>query len=138
MSVRTLKPHTYNRYGHQMISVKVDGRHTSRQVHRLVLEAFVGPCPEGMECRHLDGNPANNHVDNLRWGTHVDNMADRKAHGTNTTGEKHHKAQLTADDVYEIRRRCGSGEPVAKVARDYQMSWSAVDHIKHRRNWRHI
>src|SRR5512135_1179056 len=34
-------------------------------VHRAVLEAFSGPCPEGMECRHLDGNRRNNHISNL-------------------------------------------------------------------------
>ena len=36
-----------------------------RYVHRLVLEAFVGPCPEGMVCRHLDGDRTNNRVENL-------------------------------------------------------------------------
>jgi len=43
----------------------IDGE--MRRVDHLVLLAFVGPCPEGYECRHLDGDPANNHVDNLRW-----------------------------------------------------------------------
>ena len=31
-------------------------------VHQLVMLTFVGPCPEGQEVRHLDGNPFNN-----RW-----------------------------------------------------------------------
>lgn len=37
-------------------------------IHRLVLEAFVGECPEGMKTRHLDGDPANNRLSNLKWG----------------------------------------------------------------------
>jgi hypothetical protein len=66
-------------WGH--IAVRV-GRIGYRFVHRLVLEAFVGPCPEGMECRHLDGDPANNRLENLRWGTHRENAADQVRHGT--------------------------------------------------------
>ena len=37
-------------------------------IHRLVLEAFVGECPEGMKAKHLDGDPANNRLSNLKWG----------------------------------------------------------------------
>lgn len=52
-------------------------------VHTLVLKAFVGPPPPGMEARHLDGNRLNNRLDNLAWGTKSENMADRLRHGTN-------------------------------------------------------
>src|SRR5262245_38045005 len=58
------------------------GRGNYFRTSRLVLLAFVGPCPEGMECRHLDGNPQNNHVDNLRWGTSAENTEDQRRHGT--------------------------------------------------------
>jgi hypothetical protein len=51
-----------------------------RQVHRLVLEAFVGPCPDGMECCHEDGDSTNNRVDNLRWDTHEANVRERLEH----------------------------------------------------------
>lgn len=45
-------------------------------VHQLVLLAFVGPCPPGLECRHLDDNPRNNRIDNLAYGTHKENGSD--------------------------------------------------------------
>jgi len=48
---------------------------TNAYVHRLVLEAFVGPCPDGMECCHNDGDRTNNRLENLRWDTHKNNMA---------------------------------------------------------------
>src|SRR5689334_22814272 len=54
----------------------------SHRVHRLVLEAFVGPMPEGLEVRHLDGDSFNNRLDNLAYGTHAENMEDQKRHGT--------------------------------------------------------
>lgn len=59
----------------------VNGR-VSRMVHRLVLEAFVGPCPPGMECCHFDGDSTNNHLSNLRWDTHSSNQFDRVRHRT--------------------------------------------------------
>lgn len=54
-----------------------------RLVHRLVLEAFVGPCPDGMECLH--GNDVRNdaRLMNLRWGTHKENQRQAVAHGRN-------------------------------------------------------
>jgi hypothetical protein len=55
-----------------------------RYIHRLVLEAFVGPCPDGMQCRHLDGDRANNCLSNLAWGTPEENQRDRIRHGTLT------------------------------------------------------
>lgn len=52
-------------------------------VHRLVLEAFRGTCPQGMEGCHNDGNRANCALDNLRWDTPMNNHADKIRHGTN-------------------------------------------------------
>lgn len=50
------------------------------RVHTAVLRAFVGPRPAGMVTRHLDGDPANNHLSNLAWGTPAENEADKKRH----------------------------------------------------------
>lgn len=63
---------------------------TRRLVHRLVLEAFVGPCPEGMECCHNDSNRTNNRVENLRWGTRFDNCQDIREAGTHWQTRKTH------------------------------------------------
>lgn len=58
-----------------------DGRR-NRRVHALVLEAFVGPCPEGMQTRHMDGDKANNTLGNLSWGTPSENILDCVRLGT--------------------------------------------------------
>lgn len=73
-----LRPGTM-KSGHLLV---VLGKGNNALVHHLVLEAFVGPAPEGMECRHWDGDPANNHADNLIWGTRAENVADMLRHGT--------------------------------------------------------
>lgn len=52
------------------------------RVHRLVQETFQGPCPDGLETRHLDGNEINNQNCNLKYGTRSEQIADQKLHGT--------------------------------------------------------
>lgn len=49
-------------------------------VHSLVLEAFVGPCPEGFECNHKDRNRSDNRLENLEWVTHQDNCRNTSSH----------------------------------------------------------
>lgn len=73
------------------------------RVHRLVLEAFVGPCPEGMEACHNDGNPANNRLENLRWDTRRNNILDAIRHGTHPTASKTRclrNHDFTAENTY--------------------------------------
>lgn len=108
-------------------------------VHHLVLFAFVGPRPEGFECRHLDGDPSNNFVDNLRWGTHTENMEDRSKHGTlNVRGELNPNAKLTESDVREIRRRVASGETQHKVAGSFDVTPALISAIIRRVIWKHV
>ncbi len=74
--------------GYVAVTLSLNGKLKTKRVHRLVLEAFVGPCPEGMECCHEDNNRANPNRDNLRWGTRSSNQQDRKRHGTAGIGIK--------------------------------------------------
>lgn len=68
--------------GHQVVDIYIDGKRRHKYVAVLVAEAFI-PNPYGYPIvRHWDGNPYNNHVSNLRWGTHADNMHDAMRHGT--------------------------------------------------------
>jgi hypothetical protein len=71
--------------GHLSVAL---GRGNSRCVHELVLLAFVGPAPIKHECRHLNGNPADNRLENLKWGTRSENILDAVAHGTWMTPER--------------------------------------------------
>lgn len=57
-------------------------------VHRLVLEAFVGPCPPGMECCHKDLDRSNEALSNLRWDTRSANTLDAVQHRTNHNAAK--------------------------------------------------
>ena len=81
---------TIDKTGYALIGLSTPAGSRTKFVHRVVLEAFVGPRPEGMECRHLDGNPLNNRIENICWGTPSDNAWDRVAHGTHFHGSKTH------------------------------------------------
>lgn len=71
-----------------------------RTVHSLVLEAHVGPCPQGMESRHLDGNKLNCRLDNLCWGTPKQNGKDKIRHGTARSGAQ--KSAATRERVVHM------------------------------------
>lgn len=129
--VRILKPQPYDADGR--VQVKLGGR--DRKIHHLVLTAFVGPCPAGMECRHLDGDPTNNRLDNLAWGTHAENEADKIRHGTKPRGEGHPQAKLTAASVLDIRKRLRLGASQRAVALAYGVAQSTVGKIAAGRTW---
>ena len=81
---KLLKPGRMPR-GHLSVAL---GRNNSRCVHELVLLAFVGPAPHKHECRHLNGDPSDNRLKNLCWGTRSENIADAVRHGTWMTPER--------------------------------------------------
>ena len=104
-------------------------------VHCLVLEAFVGPCPEGQEGCHGDGNPSNNALSNLRWGTPKDNADDRRRHGRNCTGEKQGRSKLKWPDVRAIRALTGMLSD-CELARRYAVTSQNIRRIRLHQTWR--
>lgn len=117
---------------YQIIGLHKNKKQHFHFVHRLVLLAFIGPCPPGMECRHFpDRDPTNNRLDNLSWATKSRNAKDRKIHGTKPNG-----AKLTNEDIPIIRKRLAKGETQMKIALDYRVSRSAISQISINKNWK--
>lgn len=85
---RVLKQSSQGRY--LVVGLSRDGATRSRAVHRLVLEAFVGPCPPGQQCLHFDDDPNNNCLENLRWGSPHENARDCIRNGRNWQSVKTH------------------------------------------------
>lgn len=80
---RILRASTSESHPHPCVVVYApDGSHRTVTVHRLVAFTFLGPPPPNHEVCHGDGDPANNNVENLRWGTRAENIYDAVRHGT--------------------------------------------------------
>lgn len=79
---RPLNPIKCSKYGHVYVNLYKDKKRHPKLVHRLVLEAFVGPCPEGKEGAHINGIPGDNRLSNLKWATHKENETHKIEHGT--------------------------------------------------------
>lgn len=115
-----------------------DGKYIRKYRSYFALLATKGPCPEGMECCHEDGNCLNDAPDNLRWDTPKNNHADKKRHGTTAAGDRSPTAKLSWKEVFEIRAREADGEYLSKLAKEfgitYQNAWAIVTH----RTWKMI
>lgn len=103
-------------------------------VHRLVLSAFEGPCPDGHEGAHRDGQNANNRRANLKWATHAENIADRRAHGTAPVGSRSPNARLTEQQASEIRLNTGALTQTALSAA-YSISRTRIRQIQRNEAW---
>jgi hypothetical protein len=124
----------------QVALIDVTGTKIFRKVHLLVLEAFVGPCPPGMEGCHDDGDAANNKLSNLRWDTHKNNIEDQVKHGTRRRGTDIGISVLTEDQVREIKAalpgwKHGTGR---FFARKFGVGDNAIHSVKTGKTWSHV
>lgn len=110
--------------------------HKQYSVHRLILEAFVGPCPPTLEACHGDNDRSNNAITNLRWDTRKANTEDRLRAGTSIKGEKHPKATLTNAQIDGIRILWNTFLPDGKrkysqlsLARLYNVTQATISRI---------
>ena len=114
------------------------GRNESVLVHRLVLEAFIGPCPpKPFEGLHYDDDRTNNRLSNLRWGTRSANLHDAIRNGRKAIGQRSWNAKLRDADITAIRALFGRVAYV-EIGRRYGVSEATIRQIKNRRTWRHI
>jgi hypothetical protein len=124
--------------GKLRVFIRNEGVQHTCQVHRLVLEAFVGPCPEGLQACHYDDNSANNTLENLRWDTKEANLLDGIRNGRIRKGEDNGASVLTEEQVLEIRQRCHNGETDKAIALSLGTSISCITAVRRGRNWKHI
>lgn len=114
-----------------------DRKSYHRLVHRLVLEAFIGPCPKGHECAHDNNDPGDNRLSNLSWKTKKANQGDRIRHGTHCRGERHGIARLTDEQASQIRQAFALGTKIVVIAKKFGVSRYVVSGIVHGETYRH-
>lgn len=127
-------------YGYPRLSLCKDGKQTTRAIHPLVAEVFLGDRLDGYEVNHKNGVKDDNRVENLEWCTHLENM--RHAVETGLTpcfvGENHPLSLLTESQVLEIRELRANGEKIRVIAEMYGVSQGAVSGAVYGNNWKHL
>ncbi len=105
-------------------------KHQMFHVHRLVAEAFHGPCPPGLEVRHFpDRDPANCRADNLKYATPKENNADKFIHGTRQIGERNGMSRIADADTPRIFDLHGKGYSHREIAAAVGLCKSQVGNI---------
>ena len=118
---RILKPGQFCKNGH--MSVVLGHGANGSPVHQLIMKTFVGEPPEGMEVLHINGNPKDNRLENLRYGTRTDNILDVYHQGKVWR-------KLSTDDVQAIRFGFSCGISGAELSRMYNVSQTTISSIK--------
>ena len=133
--------HAVDKDGRCHVNLCVDGNAETIRVQLLVMAAFVGPCPDGKEVAHWDGNPSNNCLENLLYCTHKENISHKKRHGTEQQGEGHYRRSFTNVEVQEIRSRYIPFCPVnggVPLAQEFGVSKMVISCLVARKTWKHI
>lgn len=120
---------------HLTVALYMDGVPRSRLVHHLVLEAFVGPRPPGMEGCHGPGGSLVNRLDNLRWDSPSANQMDRVRDGTSNRGERQGQAVLTAEIVTSCRQRYAAGERLHVLVAEYGVTVAGMSNAVSGKTW---
>ena len=127
---KELKP-TFCR-GYPIVNLSKNSKIKRFGVHQLVLLAFVGQKPfKGAETRHLDGNPSNNKLENLVYGTKSENMQDAVKHGTLVFS----RSNLTREDVIKIAQ---DTRKVGDIAKSYKTNSTTVINIKSKKSFKNF
>lgn len=140
--MRKLKPCAARKNGPKIryatVNLFKDGVAKTFPVHRIVAEAFCGPCPASHECAHENGDHSDNRAENLRWATRAENCQDKIGHGTSLAGEKHNLARLSRRQVIEIYNRYHNGESSIEIAKDFPVEPRQIRSIGQKRKWQSV
>lgn len=122
----------FDQDGYRTFGASRDGKRKTLRICQQVLIAFVGPCPPGLQCRHLDGDNKNDRLGNLAWGTVFQNAQDRVKHGTCSLlkrGAEHPRGKLTDQQVKAIIEARARGVGRKELASRYQVTPKYITQI---------
>lgn len=122
-----IQPHR----GYPYVALCVNSKVKTFQVHKLVAEAFIGPCPEGYEVNHKDSDRANSMVNNLEYVTRRENILHSVANGRWVVNNR--LPVLTQDQADDIREKLASGYNQTELASLYEVSRGTIANVLYRR-----
>jgi len=103
--------------------------------HRAAYKLYVGPVPDDLFVCHRCDNRRCVNPNHLFLGSATENMTDRDAKGRQAKGTDFKRSKLNPAAILEIHQ---SRLPDTELARKFGVTKGAINHVRHRRNWRHI
>lgn len=134
---RVLKTPT-DSWGYPIVHLQVRERSQTVRIHLLVLEAFVGSRPAGLEGCHENDNKLDARLNNLRWDTPASNRQDAIRNDRTTKGVRNPTARLTEKDVQNIRTLCFRGWRASLIAEVFGIDRKQVRNIRNGVQWAHV
>lgn len=121
-----LKPFTHAN-GYPTVNLTKKNYRKQFSIHRLVLDAFKGMCPQNMEACHLNGIRSDARLINLRWDTRSNNALDKRNHQTWQGGENNGNAKLTNKQAEVIKTSNLSTKELSKI---YNVCQTTIQRVK--------
>ena len=128
-------------HGYLHVNLHCNKKRKGVTIHSLVMLAFTGERPDGMDINHIDGVKTNNHLDNLEYCTRAENTQHAFDTGlqVSLSGEENGYSKLTRKQVLEIRARYKAGGiSQEKIGQEYGVSHPTISNIVNRKAWKHI
>lgn len=136
---KTKKQSIHKAIGYKYVCLCKSGVCKTFYIHRLVAEIFLGH-ETNLEVNHKDGNKENNHISNLEWVTHHENILHSHRIGLNkinqVKGSRTGTAKLNEQQVSEILELKGKMTQ-SSIAKKYNVSTATVWGILNNRSWKH-
>lgn len=126
---RILRPGRFCKSGH--VSVVLRHGTCGQPVHQLIMRTFVGDPPKGKEVLHINGNPQDNRLENLRYGTRTENILDVYRQGGRWR-------KLSLDDVVFIRFAVFCGFSDKNLAADFGVSQYTIAEIRKGKSYKWV
>ena len=125
--------------GYKRVILSKNGEKNMFLVHHLVTNAFIGPCPDGMQRNHIDGNSMNNRLENLEYVTPSENTlhAYRTGLAVAPHGEANGASKLTEVAVHKIRRLLEE-ESQQAIADKFGVARRTINDIARGVTWFHL
>lgn len=137
-----LKPHAYKSStsnGYLSITLCKENKLKTFLVHRLVALHFIENQNNYPHVNHKDFNKLNNHISNLEWVTHQQNIDHCIKNGhTDYKGEKNRFARFTEKEILEIRKLRKEGFSIRKLGKLFNTHPSVISNISNRKTWKHL
>lgn len=139
---RWSEPHLIKQWtdkrGYKHVTLRPNGDKKRFSVHVLMMITFVGERPCGATVAHLDGNPSNNHIGNLAYKSHSDNVNQRWEHKTMIFGMKSHLSKVNDEAAKDIWEAIKLGASNKEIMNRFNVSESYPSAMRAGRLRKHI